>query len=210
MDFSNDAINAMIWLAPGYLAFRIYRIDADWNSISQLDVLYSSLIFSVLGYATLWPFRHYFGDQAGTRLVVFAFVTTMLIALAWRKWGHTKFHWMLNRLGLTNEDNTGDVWQRLFNNTDAYVTQINVYLKNGDVIACDDTRAFDTPELRKKGLYPYYTHKNGQLSFVPNRRCINGNWSDLSEVNAAGEWGLRMVYINPDELQRLEVRIAPL
>ena len=48
MSISVEAVNVLGFLAPGYLAFRIYKIDSDWNSIRQIDTIYGSLIFRFL------------------------------------------------------------------------------------------------------------------------------------------------------------------
>ncbi len=92
-----------------------------------------------------------------------------------------------------------------------YVTQITAYLKNGEALQCDDTTTFDRPELRAKGIFPYYTHRDGQICFVLSRRkrSVDSEWEEVKDVEAPTDWGLRMVYLNPDELQRLELRITP-
>lgn len=51
MDLSQETIRLLVFLAPGFLAFRIYLIDADWGSVPQLDIIYGSLVFSALSYA---------------------------------------------------------------------------------------------------------------------------------------------------------------
>lgn len=120
-------------------------------------------------------------------------------------------HKVLQFIGITNEDNKGNVWQKIFNDPKLYVTQITAYMKNGDAIQCDDTAQFDTPELRKKGIFPYYTHRDGQISFIPNLRkgATSKSWTRISDVEAGSDWGVRMVYITPEEIQRLELRITP-
>lgn len=210
MELSTEALDIMLWLAPGFLAFRVYKIDADWQSIQQIDVVYGSLIFSVLGYGALYPFRGLIASHGATWLILASLPSAIPIALIWRMVGHPVFHRFMQAIGTTNEDNRGDVWQRIFNEPQIYVTQIFAYMKNGEGIGCNDTSVYDTQARRKKGVYPYYTHKDKQICFVPNRRLVDGKWTDIEEVELDSRWGIRMVYVSPDELQRLEVRIAPI
>ena len=211
MDNSVETLKVLLFLAPGFLGFRLYMIDSDWREIRHLDIIYGSLIFSALGYGCHLMLESWFGlDHLGWFIAI-SFGTAVAAALIWRKYGHGVLHSLLHRLGITNEDNLGDVWQKIFNDPRIYVTQITAYLKNGEAIECDETKAFDRPGLRDKGIFPYYAHRGGEICFVPNRRrrSPNSDWEEVKDVEAAADWGLRMVYLNPDELQRLELRITP-
>lgn len=211
MDISADTIKVLLFLAPGFLAFRLYMIDADWQGIRQLDILYGSLIFSALGYTSYLVFAHYTKLEDLLWLAIVTFCSSVVMALVWKRLGHAVLHRLLNRLGVTNEDNLGDVWQKIFNDPRIYVTQITAYLKNGEAIQCDQTAAFDRPELRAKGIFPYYVHQDGQICFVPNlrKRSPEADWEDIEDVEGGEGWGLRMVYLSSAEIQRLELRITP-
>lgn len=210
MDLSVDTIKILLFLAPGFLAFRLYMIDSVWREIRHLDVVYGSLVFSTLGYSCYLAFAFFTGLEGPLWLVAVALFSSVALAVIWRKYGHPIVHGLLSRMGITNEDNLGDVWQKIFNDPRIYVTQITAYLKNGEAIDCDETEAFDRQDLRGKGIFSYYAHRDRQLCFVPTarRRSADAEWEPVEDVEAEG-WGVRMVYINPDELQRLEVRVAP-
>src|SRR5690606_36483062 len=135
----------------------IYMIDADWGSVRQLDIIYGSLVFSALSYACFLLFDSVTGHSSMLSFVAVTFGAAIALSLLWKRFGHPKFHALLKRLGMTNEDNQGDVWQKIFNDPRIYVTQITAYLKNGEAIMCDDTAEFDRPELRAKGVFPYYS-----------------------------------------------------
>ncbi len=200
----------MLFLAPGFLGFRLYMIDVNWREVRYLDIIYGSLVFSAIGYGT-YLIVDSIGEPSGLLLfVVVTFLSSIVSALVWKRYGHGLLHKLLNKLGITNEDNLGDGWQRIFNNPRIYVTQITAYLKNGEAIQCDDTAAFDRPDLRAKGIFSYYTHREGQICFIPNRRkrSPESDWVAMKDVDATAGWGLRMVYLNPDEIQRLELRIT--
>ena len=211
MDISFATLEVLLFLAPGFLGFRLYMIDSDWSDIRHLDIIYGSLIFSTLGYSCYVAFVAVFGINHLGWFTGIAFSSAILAALLWRRYGHGILHRLLHWLGITNEDNRGDVWQKIFNDPRIYVTQITAYLKNGEAIECDETKAFDRPGLRAKGIFPYYAHRGGEICFVPNRRkpSSDANWEDVKDVEAPADWGLRMVYLNPDEVQRLELRITP-
>ena len=211
MSISAEAIKILGFLAPGYLAFRLYKIDSDWNTIRQIDTVYGSLIFSFFGYGGYLLVEHCGGLQSKGWFVPLVLVFSIAAGLIWRHFGHPAIHKLLYFIGITNEDNKGNVWQKIFNDPRIYVTQITAYLKNGEAIQCDDTAHFDTPERRQKGIFPYYTHRDGQISFIPNlRKEANSNcWTEISDVEVDSDWGVRMVYITPEQLQRLELRITP-
>lgn len=211
MDLSVDTLKILLFLAPGFLGFRLYMIDSDWREIRHLDIIYGSLIFSAIGYGGYLALAIGFNLDHLAWLIVVSFVSAVLAALVWKRYGHRLLHLLLQRLHMTNEDNLGDVWQKIFNDPKIYVTQITAYLKNGEVIQCDQTTTFDRPELRAKGIFPYYAHRDRQICFVPTQRKRSpySEWEDVEDVESAPDWGLRMVYINPDEIQRLEIRIAP-
>jgi hypothetical protein len=211
MDLSQETIGLLVFLAPGFLAFRIYMIDGDWGGVRQLDIIYGSLVFSALSYACFLLFDRVTGYSSMLSFVAVTFGAAIALSLLWKRFGHPKFHALLKSLGMTNEDNQGDVWQKIFNDPRIYVTQITAYLKNGEAIMCDGTAEFDRPELRAKGVFPYYSHREGQLCFVPNqrKRSSEAEWEPIEDVEADANWGLRMVYVAPSELQRLEVRVTP-
>jgi hypothetical protein len=186
-------------------------VDADWSAIRQLDLVYGSLIFSALGYLSYAGFLAVTGATHVAWFVVVSFTSAIVFALAWKRYGHNALHALLNKLKLTNEDNRGDVWQKIFNDPQLYVTQLTAYLKNGEVIQCDDTAAYDRQDLREKGIFPYYSHRDGQIYFVPThrKRTPNSQWESVKDVEAADDWGIRLVYVTPAELQRLELRVTP-
>lgn len=209
MDFSGSSIEILLALAPGFLAFRIAMIDAEWSQLRTLDVFYGSLSFSVFSYAA-WEIIVIYTGWTGTLsfLVTILFVS-LAAGVAWKRWGWVWVYALLRKWKITNQDHRGNVWQKIFNDPNVYVTQINAYLKDGSAIGCDDIRAFDRAEWRKQGIFPYYPHKEGQIAFIPNRRLNQATmkWENLEDIEAEG-WGVRTVYINPSELERLELRLA--
>ena len=209
MEPAQETVRLFISLAPGYLAYCVYKLDADWRDLRQMDVIYGSLIFSVLSYGCAEGIEYALGRQDSWLFALLTFGTAFLIAFAYRSLIEPWTYSILRRLGATNQDSRGNVWQKLFNDPQIYVTQIHAYLKSGEAIGCDDTSYFDRPDLRKRGIFPYYSHLDGQLCFVPTRRKhSDGEWEDVIDVEAGAEWGLRMIYVNPRELERLELRLT--
>ena len=211
MDVSVDTLIILLLLAPGFLGYRLYKIDSEWRQVRHLDIVYGSLIFSAIGYSVHLIFATIFDLTNPVWLITIAFVSAAITALLWKRYGHGALHRLLNRLGMTNEDNLGDVWQKIFNDPKIYVTQISAYLKSGEAVQCDDTKYYDRPELRAKGIYSYYTHGDREICFVFNRRkrAPDSEWEEVKDVEGDTDWGLRVVYLNADELQRLELRVTP-
>jgi len=209
MEFSTDAIQVLVYLAPGYLAYRIYKIDSPWSAIPTISIAYGSLAFSAVGYM-LGAFTSKFLSEhaivVSSNLLSFFFAIGA--GLLWRVFGHPWFHWLLRKAHISNEDNRGDVWQKVFNDPRLFLSQIRVYLKTGEAFACDDTHSLGTPERERIGIYPYYAHDDRQIGFIPTHTKKPGDteWRDAKDIDAPG-WGVRFVIFNPEEIQYMDVRM---
>lgn len=207
MNFSNETIQVLLFLAPGYLAYRLYKIDSVWAQVPLISIAYGSLAFSAIAYVSMGYVTTDETSQATK--VIWTFSFALVAGIIWRRFGHRLFHETLRRLKITNEDNSGDVWQKMFNDPRIFIRQVRVYLKNDDAFACDDTRSLVTRERARIGIHPYYTNQDRQIGFIPTHRKLAGatDWEALADIDSA-EWGIRYIYFNSSEIARVEVRLA--
>lgn len=203
-----ELLGILLFLAPGYLGFRLYQIDTAWSSLNAIDVIYGSLIFSTVAYATyLFLVALGWTDQPERRigsLILFAIVYGFL----WRRFGHDLFHKGLRALGVTNEDNRDTAWTRLFNNPKVYLSQIIVHLKGGGQVWCEDTKVYDLANFNRIGIHPYYADPAGNLYLIctHHRPTTTDDWIEVEEVHCPSPWGIKLSLIPASEIARVEAR----
>ena len=206
MNLSNEALSILVSLAPGYLGFRLYLIDSDWSSVRTPDILYGSLFFAILQRSTWVP-----------DTFVFLFITSTLASLSaavlWKKFGHPKFHALMYKLKVTNEDNEGDVWKSIFSNPKCSVTDIVVYLTDGSQVMCNDLYPFFGVEYstyRDAGVYPFYTDRRGNISLPVThyRATPDQEWVKNEQINLQDR-GSEWTFVPAGCIVRMDIRLNP-
>lgn len=201
-----ELVGILLFLAPGYLGFRLYQIDRGWSDLNAIDVIYGSLIFSTVAYATyLGMVAVGWGDYPARR-VISLILFAVIYAFLWRRFGHDLFHQGLHALGVTNEDNKSTTWTQIFNNPKIYLTQITVEMKGGSQIWCENTLQFRRDEFRRVGIHPYYSDADGNLYLISthSRSAQSGEWEPAPDV--VSDWGVNLVFVPASEIARIDVR----
>lgn len=215
LQISSDAFKILLFLFPGYIAFRLYFIDKPWSSMGAIHVFYGSLSFSIISYFLFSLFilmtNHCFPGINIEDPILNSMLSIPFAALSgilWRLYGHNSLHKFLSEIKLTNEDNNSTPWMQLFNNVDIRLSQITVYLKNGKAFRCDETAYFDTKEWRKVGIYSHYTHSNGDLYFIATHQKENQSqfWKKIPDLHIDSPWGVKIQWIPRSEICHVEVR----
>ena len=109
---------------------------------------------------------------------------------------------------MTNEDNNATPWMQLFNNPKICLSQINVYLKDGSALSCDETKYFNTKELRNAGIFSHYTCADGDIYLIANRFKAKDatDWEEIPDIHVAPPWGIKIQWIPAKEIARVEAR----
>lgn len=209
---NNEALAILLFLVPGFLAFRIFTIDKPWKNIHILNIFYASLGFSILTYAiTYYVFLFVVGAINDTNILALVLVSSVLGILTgvmWRRYFHPKIHSWFRKLRVSNEDNEGDSWSRIFNNTSCIVTQIIVRLKDGTSYMSDDTEKFAKNKYEDVGIYPYYSDMDQCLIFIPTHYFEDSTWKEYTAIEDE-VYGVRLIYIRPEDVYDLQVRVRP-
>jgi len=203
-----ELLGILLFLAPGYLGFRLYQIDRAWSSLNTIDVIYGSLIFSTVAYGTYLFLVTLGWTDEPVRRVASLILFAVLYALLWRRFGHDLFHKGLHALGITNEDNRDTAWTRLFNNPQVYLSQITVYLKNGEQVRCEDTKLYHLDNFNRVGIHPYYADPAGNLYLIctHHRSAATDDWIEVEEIHCLSPWGIKLSLIPASEIVRVEAR----
>lgn len=208
---NSDVIAAMLFLAPGYAAFRLYFIDRPWNALNPIHIIYGSLIFSTAAFFS-YSCIISFGVPDSSSLFVLSTVGFSLVyAIVWRRWGHDTLHNICGTLLKTNEDNSATPWTLIFNNRSLFVTQIVVHLKDGTSLQCDDTAHFYKDNLINLDVFPYYASTEGDIYLIAthHRRSRELEWQPVPEVHILPPWGIKMSFVPAREISRVEARVTP-
>lgn len=203
-----QVLTILLFLAPGYLGFRLYLIDQPWSELNPIDIIYGSLIFSTLAFGTYGIFLYLGWRYNQFHLVETLILFSIIYAFIWRRFGHELFHKLLHRLRVTNEDNFSTSWSKIFNNPRVYLSQITVYLKDGSQVRCDDTSHFRIDDFVRIGIYPYYTDATGNIYLICThyRSPSATRWQVVPEIHINPPWGIKLSFIRSSEITRIEAR----
>ena len=203
-----DLLKTLLFLAPGYLGFRLYRIDQSWNDLNPIHIIYGSLIFSALGYATYYGLIALGVPDNPFWFVIAIGFFAVLYAFFWRVVGHKALHRLLQKMGVTNEDNSGTPWSLIFNNPKVFLSQITVHLKDGSAVKSEDTKEYNFRELTRLGIHPYYADTAGDLYLVCThyRPPETTEWEEVPEIHCTPPWGIKLSFIPHGEITRIEAR----
>jgi len=195
----------MIALPVGFLSMLIarsgyYKFD---------DVLRRSLItlmFSAIAYhGHSWISKNI---TFTSHHWITACIMTLCVALFWRKWGADIYFKIINNLGISNENECGNVLNTLTQNTSFNINGINVYTKNGKFYSCSDL-----------GWVKLNIDKNAYLIIdetgilLPVTYISNSNQSGFTDVSGEGNLiiknvGTNHTYIPSSEIIRYDFIIS--
>ncbi|SRR6266851_6563558 len=208
LKINTELLSILLFLAPGYLGFRLYQIDQPWRKLNTIDVIYGSLIFSTLAYGTYLLLLSIGWADSPARRVGSLLLFSFLYALIWRRFGHAPFHKALHWLGITNEDNSSTAWSQIFNNPKIYLSQIIIHLKDGSQVQCDHTHFYHLDDLKRVGVHPYYSDAAGNLYLVcTHRRATpDAEWEEIPDIHCPAPWGIKLSFVPTGEIVRIEAR----
>lgn len=203
-----EAVEVLVHLVPGYVAFRIFKVDEDWRRVRQSDVVYGSLVFSLLSYAAFLAFRGWLPGGTMLAVIGWALVIAVVIAVIAKMAVKPALYWLLYKLGVTDEDSQGSAFDKIFNDPKIHVRQITAYLKSGEAVTCDDTLEYSQTEGASRRIHSYYTDRDGNLNIIPSRKRIarDAKWEAVEDVTS--DWGVRTFHIPADQIERIDVRLS--
>jgi hypothetical protein len=196
-DFTSLPEQLQVILVSGYLGYSIAYAGYRDNERKD-DVLYGILAFGIFGYA----FYDFTRKSYASFLVpgLGALLVTVLIAIAWRKYGRRCFNHVMHRAAISNEDGIKTTWTRIIQDTTICPSQVAVTLKDGSIFECDDVQSFcDAP------IPLYYTDSEGGIALYVTKKTLKE--CDPKELKyTRHDWGDKITYIPKEQIACIEVR----
>lgn len=197
-EFFNIPQYIQIVIVTGYIGFRIARSGLRERERKD-ELLYGILVYGLIGYIIYdlcMPFYKYVLVPA-----IVSTATTILVAIFWRKYGSNFWNDAMHKLQVSNEDGTPDVWSGITQCTSSGPTQVEIILKDGTSLACNDVQSFsDAPFPR------YYTDNFGNMAiYVTHKKNPNSDKKEQKTVRDA-EWGDRITYVPSQCIERVLFR----
>lgn len=187
-------------LVSGYLGYSIaYAGYRDKERKDQL--FYGILAFGIFGYifwdATRQSYDSFLVPGLGALLI------SVVAAIFWRKYGRYWFNHLMHKAAISNEDGIDTTWNRILQDTRICPTQIDVYLKDGSVLRCDEVEKFiDAP------IPLFYADAEGNLAlYITRNKPAGGETVDVEGVRDSG-WGDRITYLPKDQISRVSIRFV--
>lgn len=211
---NNEALVILIFLAPGYISFRLYSVDRAWTTSQIINIFYGTLLFSTVNYIIIYYLillitqkRYEISDNI---IVLGALFVGVITGPVWKRFGHPFLHKILMKFRITNEDNQGDAWNQLFNNPNIYITQLIIKTSFGVEYMCQSSLKFDSDEKRKHGIFPYYADSSGAINIIPTHYRLDDEsiWKEVENIEVDG-WGTRTLHLKQNEISKIDVRVQP-
>lgn len=186
-------------LASGYAAYIVSYRGIRAHHSAQ-DVVFLSLVFSLIASAELWLMRSSTPVVAG----LFAFLLSVSVGILWRRRGRQILTDMLRGPNTTWSDDSPSAWARLQENREFPLSQISVLLKDGTWLHCNRTAAFDGQPYS-----PAVLGTNGDvLMYLTSVKPKDG--PEREQITTLDEeFGARLTYIPSSEISRVNVRLVP-
>lgn len=196
----------LVTLVTGYIGYFIANVGVK-DHHQPLEIAFSTLVFGLL---SSFPYNLTIAAHwlpASSRIYVAtltALAFALVVGIVWRKWGRRLMYRVLRKYDISWSDNTSSAWQQLFDQRNAPVYELTVYLKNGVILLSRDMATFDgLPNgpctLGNKGdVILYVTHR-----YLPGKK----EWQ-VDEHVTNERYGSLATYVPADQIARLEIRRA--
>lgn len=204
--FVNLPWATLITLVSGYIGYSIaYYGHREDNK--PTDMFFMILVFGFIGSSTyniiikLDPenILYSIGATGG------AFISAISISILWRKWFKKWFNQFILFAKISYKNNNKLAWNELSEITDYSISQITVYLKNDNILTCENTYQFQNMPNGSCVL-----GGQGDVLMYVTREKINGRWKDRKKEVSHPKWGDEITYIPSSEISRIDLRRKPI
>ncbi|MDO6586825.1 hypothetical protein Q4543_15030 [Salipiger sp. 1_MG-2023] len=195
-EFFDLSLSLQAALAAGYLgyvtAYAGFRRDH-----AATDAVFISLAFASLAMLAFVLLER-FGLVAS---FIAAFVTSLLSAGLWRKWGRKGWLWCVGSVGVHRDDGAHGAWSGIVQ-TDRRVGQVSVHTVGGRVLYMNDRSKYhDAPW---GGLY--LGGDGSVVMVVEEEELSDGREEERTGINDE-LMGTRMTYIPASHVARVNIRM---
>ncbi len=203
-------IHIQIALAGGYMGYVTAYAGLRSGHTTQ-DMVLLTLVFSALP-ALAWPFL---SDQSGDRELLqaaagfAALATPVLAGVLWRRSGRSAWYGLLNRLGVHVDDGLSSGWESLIQHPGMNITQLMVRTTDGTELFCQDVPRHASAQAAFSALdkfSPLFGTDGSVVMLVDTEETAEGDETERT-LPIDDAWGVRLTYIPPDSIERVEMRV---
>lgn len=192
----------LITLASGYMGYYIANTGLRSHH-KQIDITFLTLVYGLiglLGYKVGFFLGNFIGEAVGyISGTLLAILFTTRVAICWRKAWKNKFKKYFADNNIFYADDLPSAWQALFDVKGYGATQLNVHLKNGEILHCSNMDKFkDEPNGA------IYMGENGDLTMYVTHICENGTFIDKDPSHK--DWGTLVTYVPASEIAKVTIR----
>lgn len=188
-------------LASGYAAYLIANVGNRAHH-QTVDVAFSTLLFGLCATAIynviFWIDRDSFAVAMVSAVV--AFVMTILLGGAWRKWGRPLVRGLLRKFHVSFSDDDLSVLSTLSADVNHLMTSIAVRIDDGRWLRCDDTSLF-----WNKPFGPCVLAQDGGVALYVTH-VKNGDETRVLDTTIDAEFGDRLTYIPASRVTQVNLR----
>ncbi len=131
------------------------------------------------------------------------FVVAIGVACLWRMGGRDGAYFLLNGLGVHQDDGLSNTWDALIHRKGLKVSQMSVHMTDGRILYLSDRTLVKGAPF--DGLL---LGGDGSIAMVVQKeRAADGSTVEKSDI-ADDEWGYRLTYIPADHVAQVNIRIA--
>lgn len=202
-----DLVSKLSWevlitLASGYVGYYIANTGLRSHH-KQVDITFLTLVYGLIGllgykigfYIASCKFI-FLGMVFGS---ILAMAFTILSAIFWRKTLKGLVKDFFYKHNISYADDIPSAWQGLFDVKDYTSKQLNVVLKDGTILHCNDMSKFENEPNKS-----IYMGENGDLLMYVTHIIENG---EITELNITDEdWGTEVTYVPTSEIARVYVK----
>lgn len=198
----NDLLNLPIYLQAtlgcGYLAYIIAAQGRRKNE-KAYDVVLGTVLCSIPA-LVIWQLLEYF-EFPLVSILAFMVVASGLTGIVWRK--HLRVFWFsfLNEARISTNDDNPSTWVRLIQDTAITPKQVEIILKSGKRLYCDDVHKF------KNAAVPLmqYDHEGNIALYVTQTKALGKEIKTTKSITH-DSWGDMLTYIPSSEIARVKLR----
>lgn len=202
LDFFKAPLILQLALGGGYLGYlAAYAGIRDHHK--QIDVAFLTVAFGLAATLSYGLVEPRIGQTAAIALAV---VLSVIIGLAWRRFGRALVRGLLKRGKLSYADDDPSVMTAIFADTQHHVSQVLVTLDDGRELQCANTADFE-----KAAIAPFIYGADGSVALYVThvyRPQPDGTQKvDRQEHVRNPEWGDNLTIVPASRIRNVDIRL---
>lgn len=195
-------MHIQVALASGYVGYSLARRGLRERERTA-DVWLCVLAFGLVGLVG-WDAAGRVGEALAWKAAAAVLASAASGAL-WRRWGRRRLTLALGAAGISRENELGQSWQRIIQDTSMAPTELRVTLKDGTVLKCYDVQSFGDAAL-SRGTFD----NDGNVAlYVTDVIASDGTEREANDVRDP-VYGDLLTYVPREEILHVGIRLKKL